>query len=490
MPVLIRYESQNEEIGRIQDLTNNEITLEESGNIVSTKINTQDIYNGYINSNISNGTNYSTEFSENNRVIVSNLIDDEITLQETNEFKTEDNEYKETNDITYKQIKINKQDLTRILGDEGTLQVLDNNENLLLDINKDYKTDDTEIALDFENEVTGLNFKISKPTNKGIIRIQETKVISPNMKDLNNKYVVTKHQLTSSDLESEVVDETEIKDAVTKVNTSIDKTEWTSNIQNDVKITATLVTSKSDCNLFKNPELQIELPSAVEKVVIGDSYLLNANGLSLKDVNVVENQDGKKVIVAKIEGTQTEYLFDNMIDGTNVVIPATIILNKDFASYSDNINIKYTNEIGKNNENGVNQIAVNLQAITENKTDETNNNQGGAEQENNRQDSNNQQNNGNASQETAVENNNEPARVLSKVETLKQNNGLSVTATAQVGQEIVSKETGNAVEKIDDQSVYERQVIKYEVTVKNNTNETISNIAITGEVPIIQNMQQ
>lgn len=487
MPVLIRYESQNEEIGRIQDLTNNEITLEESGNIVSTKINTQDIYNGYIKSNISNGTNYSTEFSENNRVIVSNLIDDEITLQETNEFKTEDNEYKETNDITYKQIKINKQDLTRILGDEGTLQVLDNNENLLLDINKDYKTDDTEIALDFENEVTGLNFKISKPTNKGIIRIQETKVISPNMKDLNNKYVVTKHQLTSSDLESEVVDETEIKDAVTKVNTSIDKTEWTSNIQNDVKITATLVTSKSDCNLFKNPELQIELPSAVEKVVIGDSYLLNANGLSLKDVNVVENQDGKKVIVAKIEGTQTEYLFDNMIDGTNVVIPATIILNKDFASYSDNINIKYTNEIGKNNETGVNQIAVNLQAITEikkeDKTEEANNNQNSAEQENNGQDNNNQQNNGNASQETVVENNNEPARVLSKVETLKQNNGLSVTATAQVGQEIVSKETGNDSEKIDEQSVFERQVIKYEVTVKNNTNETINNIAITGEVP-------
>ena len=238
MPVLIRYESQNEEIGRIQDLTNNEITLEESGNIVSTKINTQDIYNGYINSNISNGTNYSTEFSENNRVIVSNLIDDEITLQETNEFKTEDNEYKETNDITYKQIKINKQDLTRVLGNEGTLQVLDSNENILLDINKDYKTDDTEITLDFENEVTGLNFKISKPANKGIIRIQETKAISPNMKDLNNKYVVTKHQLTSGDIENKLVNETEIKDAVTKVNTSIDKTEWTSNIQNDVKITA------------------------------------------------------------------------------------------------------------------------------------------------------------------------------------------------------------------------------------------------------------
>ncbi len=487
MPVLIRYESQNEEIGRIQDLTNNEITLEESGNIVSTKINTQDIYNGYIKSNISNGTNYSTEFSENNRVIVSNLIDDEITLQETNEFKTEDNEYKETNDITYKQIKINKQDLTRVLGNEGTLQVLDSNENIVLDINKDYKTDDTEITLDFENEVTGLNFKISKPANKGIIRIQETKVISPNMKDLNNKYVVTKHQLTSGDIENKLVNETEIKDAVTKVNTSIDKTEWTSNIQNDVKITATLVTSKSDCNLFKNPELQIELPSAVEKVVIGDSYLLNANGLSLKDVNVVENQDGKKVIVAKIEGAQTEYLFDNMIDGTNVVIPATIILNKDFASYSDNINIKYTNEIGKNNETGVNQIAVNLQAITEikkeDKTEEANNNQNSAEQENNGQDNNNQQNNGNASQETVVENNNEPARVLSKVETLKQNNGLSVTATAQVGQEIVSKETGNDSEKIDDQSVFERQVIKYEVTVKNNTNETINNIAITGEVP-------
>ena len=74
-----------------------------------------------------------------------------------------------------------------------------------------------------------------------------------------------------------------------------------------------------------------------------------------------------------------------MIDGTNVVIPATIILNKDFASYSDNINIKYTNEIGKNNETGVNQITVNLQAITEikkeDKTEEANNNQNSAEQE-------------------------------------------------------------------------------------------------------------
>ena len=40
------------------------------------------------------------------------------------------NEYKETKDITYKQIKINKQDLTRVLGNEGTLQVLDSNENI------------------------------------------------------------------------------------------------------------------------------------------------------------------------------------------------------------------------------------------------------------------------------------------------------------------------------------------------------------------------
>ena len=86
----------------------------------------------------------------------------------------------------------------------------------MVDINKDYKTDDTEITLDFENEVTGLNFKISKPANKGIIRIQETKAISPNMKDLNNKYVVTKHQLTSGDIENKLVNETEIKSSKRK----------------------------------------------------------------------------------------------------------------------------------------------------------------------------------------------------------------------------------------------------------------------------------
>lgn len=467
VPVLIRYESQNEKIGRIQDLTNNDITLEESGDIVSTKINTQDIYNGYINSNISNETNYPTEFSQNSRIIVSKLVDDEITLEETNGFETENKEYKETNDVTYKQIKINKNDLTRVLGDEGSLQILDNNENILLDINKDYKKEDNEITFNFENEVTGLSFKISKPANKGTIRIQETKIISSNMKDLKNKYIVTKHQISSGNLESLTTDEKEIKNAVTKVNTSIDKTEWTNNIQNEVKITATLVTSKSDCNLFKNPELQIELPSAVEKVVVGDSYLLNANGLNLKDVNVKENSNGKKVIVAKIEGAQTEYLFDNMIDGTNVVIPATIILNKEFAGYSDNINIKYTNEVGKNIESGVNQTPVNLQAIIENK------------EENKTEELNN-----NVTEETVDrENENKSVMHLSQVESLKQNNGLSVSAVAEVGGEITAKSGTNESDNVQGGVVYERQVIKYKVTLTNNTNETINNIVVSGDIP-------
>lgn len=470
MPVLIRYESQNEEIGRIQDLINNEITLSKSGNMVSTKINTQDIYNGYINSNISNETNYSTEFSQDNRIIVSKLVEDEIILEESNEFKTED-EYKETNDIRYKQIKINKQDLTRVLGDVGTLQILDNNENILLDINKDYKTDNNEIILNFENEVTRLTLKISKPVNQGIIRIQETKEITPNMKDLKNKYVITKNQVTSGNLKNLTVDETEIKDAVTRINTSIDKTEWTSNIQNDVKITATLVTSKSDCNLFKNPTLQIELPSAVEKVVIGDSYLLNANGLELKDVNVVENQDGKKVIVAKIYGTQTEYLFDNVIDGTNVVIPMTIILNKEFTSYSDNIIVKYKNEVGRNIESGENKIGVNLEAITQNEKIKT-------EQLTNIQNTNNSEENNN-NEETNIK----PVKTLSQIELLKQSNGIKITAVAEVGGEIVAKSTGNETEKIENENIYERQVIKYAVTAQNNTNETINNIEISGNIP-------
>lgn len=478
VPLLIRYESQNEEIGRIQDLTNNEIILKENGNIVSTEINTQDIYNGYINSNISNETNYSTEFSQNTRIVVSKSISDEIILKEQNEFKTIKDEYKETNEITYKQIKINKQDLTRILGDEGRLQVLDNKENILIDINKDYKTDENEIIFNFENEVTGLIFKISKPVNNGIIRIQEIKNISPNMKDLNNKYVVTKQEVTSEKLEYITINEEEIKNAVTKVNTSIDNNEWTSNMQNDVKITATLVTSKNDCNLFKNPTLEIELPDVVEKVVIGDSYLLNANGLTLKDVNVVENSEGKKVIVANIEGTQTEYLFANVIDGTNVVIPVTIILNKEFTSYSDNINIRYINEIGKNTESGENQIAVNLQAITEtkkeNKTEESDNNQN----------NNNQNNNDDATEEiTKEKNETEQIKALSQAETLKQNNALTINAVAEVGGEAVAKSGTNENENIQDGIVYERQVIKYKVTLTNNTSETINNVAVSGEVP-------
>ena len=383
VPLVIRYQSMNDEIGTIQGGKNNQITLEEKGDLISTQIQTSDIYNGYINSNITNGTEYETEFTQNTKIEISDLEVDEISLEEANELKTTEGEAFSSEDILYKQIKINKLDFQRILGDDGYLQILNKNGDVLFEIKKDTEAENNEAIFNFETEESGIFIKTSKPIQKGLIRITATKAIKPGMTNLENKYItivqkiigntikevvvnekesIQEEQTSTNEIEESINDEetiqeketiienittkdTEIQEATTNVKVNLDNTQWTNNISNQVNLVATLVTSDEKYNLFNEPTIEIELPDQVEKVVVGDSYLLNANGLSLKSVNVIDKENGRKAIIANIQGNQTEYLFDNVIDGTNVVIPATIILKKEFTTTTNNININYTNKV-------------------------------------------------------------------------------------------------------------------------------------------------
>lgn len=522
---IIQYNSTNEEIGFIQGNYNNEIILEEKGDLISTQSQTSEVYNGYIKSNIANGTDYETEFTQNMRIDVSDLRVDEIILEEANGFRNTDNQVSASDEIIYKQIKINQSDVQRILGDEGYLQVLDETGALLLEINKDTEAQDKQVVFHFEQEVGKIVIKTSKPVQKGIIRIEATKAIKPEMKNLNNNYFVTAQKIigtvitkeeteqlenvvettqkveytqniatqeneTTQNTETEetekasnakeedienteasqeekretilehmTTDYSEIKNATTNVKVNIDNTQWTNNITNSVNIVATLVTSDEKYNLFKSPTLEIELPEQVEKVVLGDSYLLNANGLSLENVTVIDKENGKKAIVANITGSQTSYLFDNMIDGTNVIIPATIVLKKEFTSTASHIQIQYTNEIEENSEIGTTQIEVNLESIMPK----------------------NEQNN-----LSVVPNNDLQPSVLSNaelVQTLKDTNGLTIDVVAEVGADIVARSGTSTENNVQNGDVYERQIIKYTVTLTNNSDQTITDLSVTGQIP-------
>lgn len=348
-----------------------EVTENISG-LISAEINTSDIYNGYIESNSQNNTSYRTEYTEDMNVQVSyKNIADEVKISTNNFFINSKDEEKETQEIVYKSTKINKNEVMNVLGEDGKLQILSNDGNVFGELNKDSAVDENGVfEISYDNEPTELTLKMSKPGKIGDINIQSVKQIKETMKNVDNKKIKVKALVSCTNNVKEVkkiIDDVtkeeknvenvkqvnvyqylsdkqiDINESETKVDVSIDKTEWTNNIQNDINIIATLVTNDNKYDLFENPVIELKLPDEVENVILGNLSILYDNDLSIKSADIIE-KNNNKVIKIVLQGKQKYYNLNSMVNGTNIIIPATIILKKDINSIETSISVNYKNE--------------------------------------------------------------------------------------------------------------------------------------------------
>lgn len=454
---------------------NNETTLTKDGEynfdvkenisgLVSNNIVTADIYNGYINSNIQNGTNNETVYEEYmNLEMDYKEIADEIQFKTLNKFVNNKNEEIDTNDIIYKSSELNKNNIIDILGEQGYLQILNQAGKVILQIdnNTEAKEDGT-IKIDYEEEVNDLIIKTSKPLKIGKINIKNIKAIKSTMKNLeNNKIKVegtvncTKNVILTEEkekVESKQIynylyeNVIEMKNSQTKIDLDIDKKEWTSNTQNEINFTAKLIANNVKYNLFKNPIIDIKLPEEVEKVVLGNVSLLNNNKLEILKSEII-NEKNNKIIRITLVGTQNEYNSSAMFDGTEILIPATIILKKDINNCDSNVEITYSNESGivndyiaeKNESKKVDVKLVNPMSIE------------------------------NTTQPMSVENQGEPTSTENDIDYSK----VSLTVTPNVG--------GSTLK--DGDTVYEQEVIVYSVRVKNDTGKDLSDLKFSANIP-------
>lgn len=216
--------------------------------------------------------------------------------------------------------------------------------------------------------------------------------------------------------------------------------EWTNNVQNDVTFTATLVSQNEKNALFENPTLEIKLPSEVEKVVLGDVSLLYSDELKIQNVNVVD-KNGSKTIIIKTIGKQTTY--NEITKGANIIIPASVIVKKDIASTSSSVELS-----NKNNKVNVDikiySFVDENQYATQEETSETKN------------------------IETSA--NNDSANNDSTNEELKN---IQVDYKAYLGNDEIK----------DGDTVHNGEYIKYVATLKNNSNEKIDDVTFVGQVP-------
>ena len=108
-------DEENSEIEK--ELNENYKVKENISGLISTKVETSDIYNGYIESNIQNNTDYKTEYTENLGIDISyKEISDEVLIN-TKDFFVKNGEKQDTEEIIYKNTKINKYEVLDKLGE-------------------------------------------------------------------------------------------------------------------------------------------------------------------------------------------------------------------------------------------------------------------------------------------------------------------------------------------------------------------------------------
>lgn len=305
------------------------------GTITSIEHKTEDIYNGYIKSNQINGTEYNTQYNEKEQIFISKK-----DAQENLEIK--ENSTIEEHNLVYKSSKINKQNIEKILGENGVVEILDSEGNTLASINHETEWEENgTYTINYENEPEEITIKTSKIENEGILQIENTKEIKSEIKT-NSTQIKTTNQIVGIDQEIEQY--TQIKEAKTNIKMNINNLEWTNKQQNEITFDINLNANNSQDNMFKNPELKIELPNEVEKVIIQNSGIFHENGLEIKETRIETNENGNQVIVVNLNGEQNQYSENALELSTDIKITSTIILKKDIENTKSNINLSYTNE--------------------------------------------------------------------------------------------------------------------------------------------------
>ena len=337
------------------------VLKEKTSDVVDFELvnNTKEISKGQIYANYDAKEKYETVYELQ---YIANIGYADITeyiefKQEQDNFLTQDDKKGNTtienvNYVYNKSIKVDIAEFKNILGEEGFIEIYNESGTKIGIINKNSQKDNSYI-FDLANLSTNkLTLKTSKPQTEGKLSIVITKAIV-------GKQAYSKAQMVdfkklgmtlnaSTNLLQDIKESSiELTETVTEAGLLVNTEKLSTVIKNeDVEIRVVLDTSNTSKSLYKNPVIKIKLPKNVEEVTVKKDDILFDDELKIKETKIVE-ENGQKVIVVKVEGTQTKYNTDAEIKGANIVLNTDITLNSLTPNTKEKIVMYYTNENSK-----------------------------------------------------------------------------------------------------------------------------------------------
>lgn len=319
-----------------EEITNEnkiDVDILNTGNNVSIDgVITKEIYKGYMYEGTSNTTTYNEAY----KVEISDLTNLEkievtnekeaFTRYDTVNEETVRREYVVNNSNYYKKIWFSKDEMLKILGEDGKITLKDENDAVLTELSKDSNADENgNIIIEFPNDIrTKLKIETSKPVSLGTLGISVEKALKGNtgytkdeLQTLSYLEETIKANDSTKDLQMALLD--------TKLETKLEigkETLSTMEENTGVEIKATLISNKNSNKLFSNPSIKITLPEQVQNITITEANLLYEDELTILNYS----SNGREIIV-NLQGEQTKYK-QEAIEGATVVLKANISLDK------------------------------------------------------------------------------------------------------------------------------------------------------------------
>lgn len=361
-----------------QDVTANvQKNVELKGNVstvVDTEVSaTSEIYKGYMYANNKYETEYASTISAN--IAYTDAVDKLVINENNATFVTANGATMQVgNNMYYKSIAINKVLFDKILGQNGNIQIYDQNGNRVAGIDKNTPVDaNGNMVITINQNVTALRIETTKPETEGIITFNISKAIKATtnlsratITNIQRIDTAVSGNIVSADMVTEMATKTEttnLKETATKAELYINNTNLTTTAKNEnVEIKAILKSNDYTCDLYSNPTVLITLPSEIETLEIKTINLLYNENIQISSYDVVTDNNGNKVIRIYMQGEQTEFVTD-ISKGINVVINTDITLRKTAASTTKNATLKVTNDKAIQYENdGIAIVPMNIYA--------------------------------------------------------------------------------------------------------------------------------
>lgn len=314
------------------------------------------IYKGFLYANATSELRYATNYNTIDVVTIvggknikSLTVQDEpdkIQLITSQKIALKD-------DMHYRKTRVSVDEFNNILGEDGYITVYTPEGEIIGFINKDCPIVNNEYIFEYPMYLTSVKFEMQSIQADGTISIKNDKSIKETSDFSRNQIslfatinTITQvglyvgEELRSSSAEGNInLEETE-----SRMTLDVDTDTLSVEDKNDVTINVTLKTDEERYDLFENPIVDLEFPSAVEEVEVTGITLLYKNGLSIDNWNITTNSMGRKVLRINLAGSQLEYTPGAVQEGTTIVAYTELDVNRLTADTSENLRMTYSNK--------------------------------------------------------------------------------------------------------------------------------------------------